>query len=1238
MDFQQYNDRFEKIADKANLLDLREVYVQETGYKLNKNLGPCIFCNSGHGTHSSSDGAFSIKPSTNMGHCFACGGSTGVVSLIMHHNRLTYKETIHYIAKNYFQETLENPNEEIKLHVQKREAKTWTKPNDEELRQEEQQKQKTLNYILKLAIDNPNKELAKGYLSGRAINIDLPSDDFFFQHQEYNNLPAGVVFLDSENKLLNKRYISNTLPEGVKKSFSYGNLINSVYDKTFRPKHNNVYVTEGVINALSFYSIHYSAIALFATTNYITDVEKFRKYFENKDVKIAFDFDTAGQRAAIKLAKFILENYKVNSIEILLFQEKQDANDLLKNESLKLHINNKFNYLKPDLNYVNLELSKIEADYKNYFPNENYKLYSYQVKDEKEKNDTFKLTKTNQKTAKELAEALKINFETIEKLNIKFLDTYYHIKENIKHTFISSTENPILVLENDSTILIWRPKAQYPFDEYEFLKTPDNSIVGTDLLSATIEKENSAHQAAIAEEPDKNERKKLQRKKPVQSLFICFNLEDYIKIIEIKKEAILLLSDKLDYDYYSDKLKSFIAKIYLLPNNTAQQRMKARAIGLTYIEFLIFKLENEFKTVADYINSLEGNNYIFFKKINTALPFKFWNYENSEIKLNLIAFLNFIQTKGFFSYEDQKDRKGYQYIKIDNRIVKSFDDKDLFVRYIKSYTNDWLQDRGEELNIRNKILTSGEFSEKNISQLKQIELDFENSGKNFQNFFFRDGNMWYCSNGKINVYPQTHVKKHIWENELINYPSKVLEAPFVISYKKEYQILLDNLNKLQKGSEDYLKMQSMIKNTPDTQKYEIEIKNPDNYFMQYLWLTSYTYWKDAEKKGYEIKRNEFWSLLKKEQYLSQEQIDEMKLHLINKITWLGYLVMDYRGPEHDYGLAILDAIDLKNDGLKRDAAGGGKSLITRAISEIKRVLIIKAEAEDFTQNKHRYENYENQRVIVLDDMHKNSRIGDILTDFSNGIQINPKHKKPIELGLTKSPKIIITRNYIDDEGMRVNRRLGRMFVSDFFHDNKGGKYKDKRTPKTFFDRSLFEDDTEQDKSNLINFFANSYLANQKFGEINSPVEELEHYRAIKQIGEPLIEFLDIFLTQETGYIDLGWLYEDFKRQYKDSFSSYQRSALYNTVSNFRKLIEMYCQLNNLVYNPEEILNTEGQIVKRSEKRNNVSGDKLIAKHIFISTKENWEVTKQTYNTEPQIQEPEQIPIFNINSNEEQMPF
>jgi len=375
MNYSQYKKDFENIVEKLDLLSIIEVYEQETSFSLNKNMmGACPFCNSGNHDSTNSDGAFKVYPSTNKAVCHSCGSATGTVKMIMQIHSLDYKAAIHYIAKNYFQIELLNPYEQVVFPEQKRTFNQRTKPTTDELKKEAEERRKRFDYVKSLALDNPQKELAKGYLSGRGIDIEKV-DGFYFQHEAYNNMPAGVVFFDSEKQLLNKRYITNNLPEGVGKTFNYGSLKNSVYDNSFIPEQKKLFLTEGVINALSFSSISKSAIALFGTTNIIDYKYKFWKYFYEKDIVISYDFDKAGMRAAVKLADFILNNFKINSLNILLHPDKKDDNDLLQANSLETHLDNSNNYVKISKDYVKIELDKIKAD-RDYCPNQEYLNYS----------------------------------------------------------------------------------------------------------------------------------------------------------------------------------------------------------------------------------------------------------------------------------------------------------------------------------------------------------------------------------------------------------------------------------------------------------------------------------------------------------------------------------------------------------------------------------------------------------------------------------------------------------------------------------------------------------------------------------------------------------------------------------------------------------------------------------------------------------------------------------------------
>lgn len=237
-------------------------------------------------------------------------------------------------------------------------------------------------------------------------------------------------------------------------------------------------------------------------------------------------------------------------------------------------------------------------------------------------------------------------------------------------------------------------------------------------------------------------------------------------------------------------------------------------------------------------------------------------------------------------------------------------------------------------------------------------------------------------------------------------------------------------------------------------------------------------------------------------------------------------------------------------------------------------------------------------------MHLRTKIGDMLTDFSEGITIGIKHKTAHKLTLRESPKIIITRNYVDNEGERVDRRLGRMFVFPFFHDSKSGRFSKKRTPSDFFGRMLFTGDSETEKSDLVNFFAYAYMANRNFGEVNPPMQDMEKYRLVQRIGEPLIDFLDNHFDnfENYGYIDRIPFHNSFLEQNRFNFSPWQRKN-YSSSKKFKGLVQDYCKMQRLVFNPEELLTDTTRIKRVSNTQTNKTGNFQRTEHFYIATKE-----------------------------------
>ncbi|HAF30557.1 MAG TPA: hypothetical protein DCG75_16055 [Bacteroidales bacterium] len=293
-------------------LNIKPIIEKETGLKFFKNgrshiLEKCPFCGSGSGKNKSP--ALSIDQNKNIFNCFSCDKKGNTIEFIRYFKNLEKNEAIQYLIKNYS----DTPIVEI---------------NKQESEQPDLSKRI-------FAIQKNNTKIADEYLKARGLDISKINGFYFFD--SYKN---SVCFIDSYSQLINYRSV-----EDNQKGFVKGSKIeNAIYDKTFIPNLDKIYITEGVIDSLTLFQVGVSAVSVFTSKNEITSKEKFNKYFSSKNVILAFDNDEAGQKCTEYYQKFILNNYPVTSLKILSLPDNKDINDLLQSKALENYIFDYANY------------------------------------------------------------------------------------------------------------------------------------------------------------------------------------------------------------------------------------------------------------------------------------------------------------------------------------------------------------------------------------------------------------------------------------------------------------------------------------------------------------------------------------------------------------------------------------------------------------------------------------------------------------------------------------------------------------------------------------------------------------------------------------------------------------------------------------------------------------------------------------------------------------------------------
>lgn len=197
------------------------------------------------------------------------------------------------------------------------------------------------------AIKNNPINHAKAYLEGRGIECDKLPVGSFYQNLLQDKKSEGIVFFDSKERLINKRYFEKK--QGRSDYLNQGDLNGALYTKCYQESKDTVFITEGVINTLSLYPV-YSSIAIFSATNKLskTAIEPF---IQDKKIVLALDNDKGGNEAAEILFQNIMDwDIPVASIHRLVFPHDKDVNDLLKTEELSSYLRESKNYkqLFPD--------------------------------------------------------------------------------------------------------------------------------------------------------------------------------------------------------------------------------------------------------------------------------------------------------------------------------------------------------------------------------------------------------------------------------------------------------------------------------------------------------------------------------------------------------------------------------------------------------------------------------------------------------------------------------------------------------------------------------------------------------------------------------------------------------------------------------------------------------------------------------------------------------------------------
>ncbi|OBQ56070.1 hypothetical protein JJL45_05345 [Tamlana sp. s12] len=757
-----------------------------------------------------------------------------------------------------------------------------------------------------------------------------------------------------------------------------------------------------------------------------------------------------------------------------------------------------------------------------------------------------------------------------KEFNFESLESFTYCKENEASVTSSTDTYPIYGFTHNGWMKIYQPlsfKKQYRF---RFLGTkPERFIYGLDL----VKKQFAKNKKRVEEDYDPEVDKKMEDPR-LDHVFIVSGGSDGLNLRSFGYFPIWYNSEAemLNFEEYRE-LQTYTKEIIYIPDLDSTGRKQASKIALTFLDIKIMTLPSylqkkkdkrgnpckDFKDfVVQYYNSRESKSFTnrLKKLVENALPAQFWDeiYTKNELKyvFRQTQFYNFLKLNGFGRIKDEHTKDGYHFVHVDGNIVR----KVLPVE-IETFVHQFLKSRQLPVKLRD-LVYSKQLSQSQLNKLDSFNIEFSTSASDTQYMFFENAIIKIDANGLEKI-KRGEVEKYIWETKKI-----------------EHNINLDKFPQFEIGKDVH-------------GNADIKIHVEDNMFFNYLINTSRIHWRketetnlaklNASQKEAYLKANKF--NISGPNLEAAEQL-EQKLHLINKIFALGYMLHTYKSPDKPWAVY---AMDNKLSDVNESHGGSGKSIFQKAIQKVlKNNHYIPGRDPKKTQDDFIYHGVtEECDYIFVDDCHMHLDYGFFFPAITGDLEVNNKNGLRFVINFDKVPKIAFSSNYPPNNlDLSLARRLLYVVFSDYYHNNKDGEYNEVREPKHDFEgATLFNSWTENQWNQFYNFCAQCirfYLS--QTAKIDPPMDNVIMRNLLSEMGDNFKDWADVYFAQKDENDKFKYLNTFVVKD--DAFEDLKNKTGFKYSPNkFKKNLKAYAKFNEWEFNPTSSgVDASGRIIHR----------------------------------------------------------
>jgi len=438
-----------------------------------------------------------------------------------------------------------------------------------------------------------------------------------------------------------------------------------------------------------------------------------------------------------------------------------------------------------------------------------------------------------------------------------------------------------------------------------------------------------------------------------------------------------------------------------------------------------------------------------------------------------------------------------------------------------------------------------------LSNVDFVYPAFEYAYKNFQYLFFKD-KYWKVTADGIEEKPMSDLQHYVWKENVKNASVSLINKDLISvelideAFLKKYK--LDNVDN---------------KNLMGQFDIELSPEAHDSHFIQYLINTGEFFWQKFQDPKTRKRGND--SRSKEERY-------ETNLHLVSKMTAIGYLLHRYNDSSCEKAVIGMDG---KLSEVGESNGRTGKSLLGKALKNIISEVTIGAKSRDLENDQFLFEEVsEKTDIIFLDDCRPNLDFEFFFPMITGQLTINRKGQIKFTLdGYT--PKLYITTNHaINGSSSSFKDRQALIAFSDYYNESW--------KPVDEFGINFFDEWDEKQWNLFFNFMAYClvlYFRAQKLGWginhsglIQPPTERLEKRRLRQFIGEDFLTWAGEFFNVDqdnVNSIETTRMNDKIPRSelYNSFLEKTPTQRKFITPQRFKKKMIAWCDYMKLRFNP-----------------------------------------------------------------------